>query len=227
MDSQLKEIRSYCERRGYTLGAVYEDVMSGAKTDRQGYYELLQRIERGDAQVIVAFEVSRFGRNNLDNAWLVVKAKEYGLRLETVMGGRDFLADPESELLFDMLTAIAKFERRSIMVRMTRGKNAAFERGYFPSGRAPFGYDLVGPRGKKELRPNQWAVLVPQAFELARKGWGLYRVGRWLQKQCPGQKFCPRKVAYMIRNPVYLGFLVYSGKMVKGTHPALVTELVT
>lgn len=120
LGSQLAEIQSYCEKHGYGFGDgdVFSDVVSGAKTDRAGYYQLLQRVERADAQVLIAYEVSRFGRNGTDNAWLLVKAKEYGFRIETVTGGRDFLADPESEFMFDILSAVAKYERTAILYRM-------------------------------------------------------------------------------------------------------------
>lgn len=228
LESQLAEIRAYCAKQGYELAKedVFEDVVSGARTDRQadrqGYYQLLARIERGGASVLCAYEVSRFGRNGVDNAWLLVKAKEYGLRVETVTGGRNFLADPESEFMFDILSAVAKYERTALMFRLIRGKKSAAGRGFWHSGYAPIGYDLVGPGGAKKLVPNQWAPLVLEAFKRYASGETAYRVAKWLRSQGTGRKWPTQSLVDVLRNPVYKGMIAYKGALSKGSHEAIV-----
>lgn len=226
LESQLAEIKAYCEKNGYQLdpGDVFSDVVSGAKTDRAGYYQLLGRVERGEAQVLVAFEVSRFGRNGTDNAWLLVKAREYGFRVETVTGGRNFLADPESEFMFDILSAVAKYERTAILYRMMRGKRAAHGRGFWASGPAPVGYVLGGNRGSKRLVVNEFGELVSKAFELYADGASLEAVGRFmLANKVPGT-WLAHRVGRMLDNLVYTGAVVFNGDAVSNAHPALVTD---
>lgn len=243
LDGQLLEVRAYCKAKGYTLrgalkqdkkgkwvgtGDVYVDVISGARTDREGYYELLQRIERQDAAVIVAWEVPRFGRNSLDTAWLVAKAKEYELRLETSTWGRDFLADPEGELLFDVLAAVAKYERNSSLRRMQRGKRTGHERGHFVAGGLLFGYKPEGPRGAKVLLPHPvQAPVVRAVFERYAAGASLNELAQWLQLHPDVgamRTWRATAVGRILANPTYVGQLTLKGSVVKGQHEALVAQ---
>lgn len=228
LDSQLSDIRDYCHRKGYDLGEadVFPDILSGARTDRAGYYKLLARIEKRDARVIVSYEVSRIGRNGLDNAWLLVKAKEHGLRIETVTGGRDFTADPESEFMYDILSAVAKYERNAIMWRMMRGKRAAAGRGMWTGGPPPYGYALDGGRGNRLLRVVvEEASVVRWCFEAYADGvGGVKRVAELARGLDPKPKWSGTSVANMLANPVYVGLLQWEGDTVPGQHEPIVTE---
>lgn len=56
-------INKYCTENGYTLVHIYEDfAISGANLDRKEYQNLLN-IKKGDADLIVISELSRFSRN--------------------------------------------------------------------------------------------------------------------------------------------------------------------
>lgn len=232
LDSQLDEIQAYCRRKGYTLRArdVYRDVVSGARTDRAGYYDLLRRIEARDVDVVVAYAVSRFGRNTLDTAWLLSKAKEYGIRLETVQGGTDYTADPEAELLFDIMSAVAKYERMSILRTMGRGKRKATERGYWAKGVPPYGYAAVGPRGSKTLKPTSDADVVKWMFAQYAAGSGYKAISDQLHARAPTdhagkpRKWSPKIVGEILAHPVYVGLLPHDDGVVEGQHDALVSQ---
>jgi DNA invertase Pin-like site-specific DNA recombinase len=54
-DSQLVELRDYCDRRGWPETAEYQDVVSGAKFTRQGLDALMADVRRGRLQTVVCF----------------------------------------------------------------------------------------------------------------------------------------------------------------------------
>lgn len=234
LDSQLDDVRAYCHRKGYRLtdNDVYRDTISGARMDRTDYYRLLDRIERADAQVIVSYEVSRLGRNGLDNAWLLVKAKENGFRLETVTGGRDFLADPESEFMFDILSAVAKYERNAIMWRMMRGKKRGNKEGRWVCGEPPFGYATEGPRGGRVLVPSADAPLVVEMFERYARGESLESIAGWLRglglrranARASPRAWAANVVGRLLQWPVYLGMVAHGEDSARGLHAPLVSQ---
>lgn len=232
LEGQLAEIQRHCAAKGYELEArdVYRDIVSGAKTDRKGYYQLLSRLERQDARVVIAYDISRFGRNNLDTAWLMAKAKEFGIQIETVAeGGRDFTADPTAEMIFGILSVIATYERRSILERMTRGKTTGRKRGNWVTGAAPFGYGIEGNRGDKRLVPLEpEAGVVRRAFEARAGGATLEAIAGLVRSSgVPTQRggqWSTGQVDKILRNPVYLGLLDSDGNTIQGRHVPLVAQ---
>lgn len=232
LEQQLDEVHAYCKQRGYTLREpddVYRDTISGAMFDREGYYRLLARVERADAGVIVAYDVGRFGRNGYDNAWLLVKAKEFGFRLETTTGGEDFTRDPESEFKFDILSAVVKYERNSIAYRMMRGKKAGHARGHWVNGVTPLGYSAVGPRGAKTLVINEDARLVRTIFEQYAKGESMNAIAVKLlssdARPAHGVhkgKWSSQGISLILDSACYVGIVQFRDESAQGQHEPIV-----
>lgn len=234
LDGQIDEIRDYCKRKKYSFDEehdIYRDIVSGARTDRVGYYRLLARLEREDAGVIVAWNVSRLGRNSLDGAWLMVKAKEHGFRIETAQEGMDFTQDPSTELVFDILTAAAKFQRNTILQDMMRGKRKGHRDGRFVTGNAPIGYTITGPRGGKSLTPNQDAEIVQRIYQEYVGGGTALGIARGLLRDGVTPKHGAHKgkwscisVGNLIDSPVYVGMMAFRGEVTQGLHEPLVSR---
>jgi site-specific DNA recombinase len=238
IEQQRERVDAYCIEQGYRLREddVYTDVVSGAETDRDDYYRLLQDIEsdKQGAEVLVAYDVPRFGRNAQDTGWLVAKATEFDLRLETCEGGRWEPDDAHDRLVFRIMSAVAEFEREAILQRMQRGKNKAHERGYWPSGQTPIGYKTEGPSGQRILVPDETAPYVREAFRRYAEGESMNSISHWLAEQQlhrdprdPDSRvlqFPTQTVSRMLENVVYRGQLEYKDKIVEGQHDPLVDE---
>jgi site-specific DNA recombinase len=236
LEGQLDEVKEYCARKGYTLDPdedVFRDIVSGARTDRVAYYQLLARIEREDAEVVLAWNVSRLGRNTMDGAWLMVKAKEFGFRIETAQEGMDFTADPASELVFDILTAAAKFQRNTILQDMMRGKKTGHKNGRWTTGAPPIGYTAKGPRGGKVLTPNADAALVREIFTRYANGETQLAIATDLRGRKVTVESDPRRdglgwaantIGRILKCPAYVGLLAFRGEVVKGLHQAIIDQ---
>jgi DNA invertase Pin-like site-specific DNA recombinase len=70
-DSQLAELRSYCERRGWTNVQEITDVVSGATRSRKGLDQLMPLVRRGKVDVVIAYKLDRIGRSLSHLAQLV------------------------------------------------------------------------------------------------------------------------------------------------------------
>ena len=62
-DSQLEELRAYCERRDWTNVQEFTDCISGGATSRTGLDKLMGMVRRGRVQTIVAFKLDRLARS--------------------------------------------------------------------------------------------------------------------------------------------------------------------
>ena len=64
-ENQRLELESYCDRMGYEIYKIYEDEVSGAKSreKRPSYNELCKDAFLKKFDVIIGWDVSRFGRS--------------------------------------------------------------------------------------------------------------------------------------------------------------------
>lgn len=129
-DSQLNELRNYCQRRGWTGVSEYRDVISGAKFTRQGLDKLMADVRRGRVNVIICFKLDRLGRSLPHLAQIIAELTAHRVALICPSQGIDTTSlNPASQLQLNILMAIAEFERSIIQERVAAGLRAAKARG--------------------------------------------------------------------------------------------------
>jgi len=119
--AQERALREYVQRRGWKLQQIYLDqCVSGASSNRPALNELLKACRRGSVDVVVVWKFDRFARS----------LKQLMSGLETCQAlGIDFVSVTESidtslpsgELVFQMIGAVAQFERSLIGERVKAG----------------------------------------------------------------------------------------------------------
>src|SRR6185436_5151816 len=125
-DSQLNELREYCQRRGWPNVTEYADIISGAKFSRQGLDRLMTEVRRGRLDVIVCFKLDRLGRSLAHLAQIVAELTAHRVALVCPSQGIDTSShNPASQLQLNILMAIAEFERSVIRERVAAGLRAA------------------------------------------------------------------------------------------------------
>ncbi|RJT07607.1 recombinase family protein [Halococcus sp. IIIV-5B] len=128
---------------------VYTDKQTGTDTDRDGYRELIEAVEAGDVERVVASEVSRISRSVRDFAATVeriVDENEVGLHILDM--GIDLDPDKRDPYTRAFLTVVATFAELEAEIKRdnTREGIAASRSQGKWHGRPPFGFD-VGSEG--------------------------------------------------------------------------------
>jgi putative DNA-invertase from lambdoid prophage Rac len=173
VDSQLLELRSYCERRGWTNPLEITDTVSGTTRTRKGLDRLMKLVRAGKADVIVAYKLDRIGRSLSHLALLVEELATHKVGLVIPSQGIDTsVKNAVAEAQLGMLAVFAAFERSMIVERVNSGLKVAKAKGIKlgrPSRRNPH-YDAVrglrafgysGPRIAREL-----AIGLPLTYKL-------------------------------------------------------------
>jgi len=129
-DSQEAELRDYCSRRGWLNVEWYRDTICGAKQDRQGLNDLMQKVRRGKVDIILAFKLDRLARSLSHLAQLIAELQVNRCALVCPSQGIDTsVANPAASLQLNILGAVAQFERELIIERVRAGISAAKARG--------------------------------------------------------------------------------------------------
>lgn len=115
---------------------IYEDRLSGAKTDRPGLEHASRACRKGD--ILVVWRLDRLGRSLKDLIAIVERLEGRGVGLRSVHENID-TTTASGRLFFHIMGALAEFERNLIRERTKAGLMAAKRRGRKPGRKRRFG----------------------------------------------------------------------------------------
>jgi putative DNA-invertase from lambdoid prophage Rac len=126
-ESQLKELREYVTRRGWSIAQEYVDTgFSGAKASRPALDSLMKAAALKKFDCVCVFKLDRFGRSVLHLSQQLAALESYGVRFVAISQGLDTdQSNPTSRLLTGILSCVAEFEREIIRERTLSGIRAA------------------------------------------------------------------------------------------------------
>lgn len=172
---QLRELREYCERRGWRIVETYTDAgVSGSKDSRPALNRLIADAYQRRFDAVLVWKLDRFGRSlrHLVNA--LAEFEALGIAFVSLRDNLD-LSTPSGRLMFQIIGAMAEFERALIQERVRAGLRNAKARGK-RLGRPPAqitesdvaALRAAGAPWRKVARELQ--VGIGTAYRLARNG---------------------------------------------------------
>ncbi len=124
-EMQLSELREYAARRGWKIvGEFVDEGVSGSKESRPQLNRLMAEARRRRFDAVLCWKIDRFGRSlkHLVNALADLDA--YGVAFVSLKDNLD-LSTPSGRLMFQIIGAMAEFERALCQERVRAGlKNA-------------------------------------------------------------------------------------------------------
>lgn len=241
LDAQREACMAFiASQRGEGWTAVnehYDDGgFTGANTDRPGLKQLISDIKRGKINCVVVYKVDRLSRSLLDFSRLLEFFDKYDVSFVSVTQNFNTKTSM-GRLTLNILLSFAQFEREIISER-TRDKMAASRmKGKFVGGFVPFGYRL--DKEKHRLVPHpETADEVRFIFESLLQERSVAKVLTLLSARGIGlrERKCKNGVVLtakpisrthlynMVHNPLYMGKVLYKGKMYEGEHEGLISE---
>lgn len=126
-----EDLRAACAARRWEIAEEIEETGSGARSDRPGLARAMELVERGRVTGIVVWKLDRFGRSALDLLTLVERIKAAGGMFCATTQGLQVGGDGSTtgELVFQILSAVAQYERQVIRERTRLGLAGARGRG--------------------------------------------------------------------------------------------------
>ena len=128
-EMQLAELREYASRRAWEIHGEYVDSgISGSKESRPELNRLMSDVHLRRFDVVLCWKVDRFGRSlkHLVNA--LADLDSYGVAFVSLRDNLD-LSTPSGRLMFQIIGAMAEFERALIQERVRAGLRNARAKG--------------------------------------------------------------------------------------------------
>ena len=112
---------------GIPASQIFRDKLSGAKSDRPGLTKCIDALVSGD--VLVVWRLDRLGRSMRHLITLVEDLRDRGVGFRSLQEGAIDTTSASGELIFNIFSALAQFERRLIQERTKAGLAVARARG--------------------------------------------------------------------------------------------------
>lgn len=177
---QREAIARYCTRHGHTLFNIFQDVESGATIqERESFQFALDVIFADLADGLIVNRLDRFSRSFIDAEFLKEKLKERGKALVSITDAVD-ITTPDGELFFQMKSAFAELERKSINDRCEAGRRRKQANNGYYGGGPPYGWiALQGTLVPYE--PEQ--QVISKIFHLKDRGVSLAKIAGMLNAE--------------------------------------------
>src|SRR5260370_21933273 len=126
---QSREIREYCQRRGWPLVGEYVDIgISGAKERRPQLDRLIADAHKRKFEVIVVWKFDRFARSVSHLLRALENFRALGIEFVSLSEQID-TSTPTGKMIFTVLGAVAELERSLIAERVRAGYRNAKAKG--------------------------------------------------------------------------------------------------
>lgn len=134
-EMQLEELRTYAGHRAFEIVEEFVDVgQSGSKDRRPALDRLMVAVHERRVDVVLVWKLDRLGRSLRHLVNVLAEMEARGVALVSLRDNLD-LSTPAGRLMFQVIGAMAEFERSLIVERVKAGLSAARRRGVRLGGR--------------------------------------------------------------------------------------------
>lgn len=137
ISEQTNDMETYCESKGLTITARYQEVGRGWSKKRPEFQRMLADAKQGRFDTIVCWKSDRLSRGMYPAAAVMEVVEAHQIGLEAVMDTIDMKT-------FGLMAAIGKIELDNFRERASMGKRGAARQGRIPTSQVPYGYCIDG-----------------------------------------------------------------------------------
>ena len=226
IEAQLTELRTFAKQENLTVIEELVEKQSAKIPGRPIFDAMVERIERGEANGILAWHPDRLARNSVDGGriiYLLDTGKLVALKFPQFW----FESTPQGKFMLNIAFGQSKYYIDSLSENVKRGMRQKVRNGIYP-GLAPVGY-LNDLRTKNVVIDRNKVEIVRKAFELyAQNNSRLEDVSNFLAQAGMttrnGKAMKRDRVSYILSNPFYVGFFRFRKELYEGKHEPAVSK---
>ncbi len=232
IDSQIQELTKIAEQKNIRIVEILSESKSAKAPGREIFNEMIQRINKGEAQGILCWKLNRLARNPIDGgqiSWLI----QQGI-IKHIQTHSQSYYPTDNVIVMAVELGVANQFIMDLSTDTRRGLRTKAKRGWLPTY-APLGY-MHNPfkrKGEKEI------IKDPDRFELVRRMFDLMLTGKYTPPQIrhialskwkltnrQGKEFSRSTIYRIFTSSFYYGEFEYpknSGEWFKGKHEAIIS----
>lgn len=224
IDQQIAELKEFASREHLEVIDFVTEAKTAKSPGREQFAQVLNRIEKGEAQGIVSWHPDRLARNSVDGG-KVIYLLDTGQLVDLKFPQFWFESTPQGKFMLNIAFGQSKYYVDNLSENVKRGMKHKVRLGIWPM-MAPVGY--INNSSTKTIQIDSVkSKVVQKAFKLfAEGGRSFTEIGRFLHKfEIPkSYRYKPDTVKAILSNRFYLGIMKYDGEYYQGAHKLFITK---
>ena len=231
IDDQVNRLKQFATDLNLDVKKIYTESKSAKKPDNRLLFdEMMAKIEDGEADGILCWQINRLSRNPIDSgklSWLLQKGKLKSIR--TI--DREYLTE-DNVLIFSVESGVANQYILDLSKNTKRGIESKLQKGGLPN---------IAPLGYLNDKENKTITKDPDRFPLVRKMWDLMLTGNYTApkildiannewgfrtrrfKRIGGNPLSSSGMYKIFTSQFYMGVIEHDGRQYNGGHEPMVT----
>ena len=226
IDAQLRELQEYAANEQLEIVASLREAKTAKEPGRTEFARMLEIVEKGGAEGILAWHPDRLARNSVDGGkimHLLDRGKLKALKFPTFW----FEPTPQGKFMLNIAFGQSKYYVDNLAENVKRGMREKVRRGEW-TWPAPLGY--VNNCEKRNIDPD------PEKAAIVRKAFKLYATGahtllslrneltRLDLRTRKGKVLPVSNVQKMLQHHVYYGVISLNGELFPGVFEPIVSK---
>lgn len=213
LEAQQERLMAFCKSQGWDETAIYmDDGKTGTDMERPALKRLIRHCEEKKISAVVVLKLDRLSRKQKDVLFLLEEVFEKNNVIFKSATEPFDTSTPLGKAMLGILAVFAQLERDMIIERTVIGKLQRVSGGKWNGGIAPFGYRYNEDTEELEVVEDE-ADIVRKIFSKFIRGESLNGIANWAQERASSRFFHNGLIKDIIKRPLYIGKIFYSGKV--------------
>jgi DNA invertase Pin-like site-specific DNA recombinase len=225
--AQLQELRDFANKERLEVVDEFVETKTAKEPSRPIFNQMLDKIERGEAEGILAWHPDRLARNSVDGGriiYLIDSGKIKELKFPTFW----FESTPQGKFMLNIAFGQSKYYVDNLSENVKRDLRQKLRRGEWP-GQAPIGYvnnlrnhTIEIDREKAPIIKKIFKAYASDKYTLKDLADLSFSLGLVSQRKRKGLSVAV--IQRMLENKFYIGLFTYRGETYEGKHKPIIDK---
>ena len=227
IEAQIAELKEFAKKERIEIVEFITEAKTAKMPGREQFAEVLKKIERGQANGIVAWHPDRLARNSMDGGnivYLLDIGKLVDLKFPTFW----FDNTPQGKFMLSIAFGQSKYYVDNLSENVRRGQRQKLRNGVYPF-KAPFGY-VNNPKTRGIDIDPITSKIVQEMFSVFVHGnYSFTSIAQFLAEtygitRKNDKTWCIGTVKHLLSSKFYIGIITMNGEYYQGKHDTFISK---
>ncbi|MGG1576035.1 YneB family resolvase-like protein [Fictibacillus sp. NRS-1165] len=131
LSRQEEELRQLAVRHGFEIVSVIKERESGYSLEREGLFEMIERAQAEEFDVLLITDDTRLGRGNAKIV-LLHELQKRNIKVYTYSSQGEYQLSEAESMVLEIVAVVEEYQRKLHNLKIKRGMKKAVQRGYKP-----------------------------------------------------------------------------------------------